>query len=279
MAEHAGPALDTTATIETPEHVSFSVRVVGPARRILAFGIDAIIRVALFIACAVAAASFGFSVELEEAAGGVFYVAFFLLDWAYYVLCESLMNGQSPGKRALGLRVVKEGGHPVTFLDIVLRNLLRSVDGMPLIGPPTYLVGIVVMGFDTRFRRLGDLVAGTMVVSEQRSALGGALQISPPTAEELATIPQGVHLMGDEFDAVELYLRRANRLNPARDQELAEMLAPALAARFGLKYQYAGRFLALLYLRSGGEIATQAQGRRGAASGPAHSSYSAARLS
>jgi hypothetical protein len=191
----------------------------------------------------------GVSVDFEAASQGVILVVAFALEWGYYILFESLWSGQTPGKKAMGLRVVKEGGYPVTFIDVVLRNLLRGADWLPAFN----VVGLATMAFDPRFRRLGDLVAGTMVVSEERSRIGSALRISPaPSPEELEWIPASVRLDGTELDALELYLRRVGALSPARESELAEIVAPVFARRFGLRYTNAERFLAVLYVRAGG---------------------------
>ncbi|MBL4689720.1 MAG: RDD family protein [Nannocystaceae bacterium] len=243
--------LDTTTSIETPEHVRFGLRVAGPARRALAYGIDLVVRVllvALVIACLVLA---GFSSQFEELGTGVVFVGVFVLDWGYFVLSETLMHGQSVGKRVLNLRVVKEGGHPATFLDSVLRNLMRGVDLLPTVVIPTYLVGVVVMSFDARFRRLGDLVAGTLVVVEEKHDLATPLKMTPsPTPAEQERLVGVLALEEAERDAIELFLRRARRLSPGRAQELAEMIAPELAKRSGVPYDDPVRFLALLHSRS-----------------------------
>ncbi len=241
--------LDTTTDIETPEHVRFRVRIAGPSRRALAYGVDLLIRGGVFIVIVLIAAMAGVSIDFEEASQGIILVVMFALEWGYYILFESLWSGQSPGKKAMGLRVVKEGGYPITFIDVVLRNLLRGADWLPMFN----VVGLAVMAFDPRFRRLGDLVAGTMVVSEERSRIGSALRISPPpSAEELEWIPASVRLDGAELDALELYLRRVGALSPARESELAEIVAPVFARRLGLRYNNAERFLAVLYVRAGG---------------------------
>jgi uncharacterized RDD family membrane protein YckC len=246
--ERSSP-LDTTTDIETPEHVRFQVRIAGPSRRALAYGIDFLVRMVVLIVLVLVASVAGASIDFAEASQGVILVVAFVLEWGYYIVFESLWSGQSPGKKLMGLRTVKEGGYPVTFIDVVLRNLLRGADWLPAFN----VVGLAVMAFDSRFRRLGDLVAGTMVVSEERSRIGSALRISPPpSAEELEWIPASVRLDGAELDALELFLRRVGALSSARESELAEIVAPVFARRLGLRYRDPGRFLAVLYVRAGG---------------------------
>lgn len=246
------PALDTTASIETPEHVHFSVRLAGPSRRAFAYLIDLLIRGAIVLGFAFIAAIAGADVDFEGTSTGITLVVMFALEWGYYILLESMMSGRTPGKKAMGLRTVKEGGYPVTFIDVVLRNLLRGADWLPAFN----IVGLVVMGFDRRFRRLGDLVAGTMVVAEENSRIGSALQVSPaPTTDEMEFIPASARLSGEERDAIELFLRRAPALAPARAAELAELLTPIFSARYGLKITDPTRFLAVLWVRAGGGVA------------------------
>jgi uncharacterized RDD family membrane protein YckC len=179
---------------------------------------------------------------------GVILLVLFLLEWGYYVVAETLMGGQSPGKRAFGLRVVKRGGQPLGFADSVLRNLLRGADVLPLF----YALGVVTATVDPLFRRLGDLVADTVVVSEHgRRAIESVLQVNvTPTSKELAAIPHGVALAPDELAALEAFLRRRAMLAPAREVELAEMVAPLFARRFGIRYRDPSRLLAVVWARA-----------------------------
>ncbi|APR85857.1 INTEGRAL MEMBRANE PROTEIN (Rhomboid family) [Minicystis rosea] len=240
--------IDTTTEIETPEHVRFRYQVAGPAMRALAWLIDALARAAIAFVIGIVAVIAGLSTDsIEQASSGVVFVVMFLLEWWYYVFFETLWSGRTPGKRALSLRVVTEGGHPLTFVSSVLRNFLRAADFLPFL----YAIGLVVMGRDRRFRRLGDLAAGTIVIAEERHTVAAPLRLDPPpTAAELGRIPQRVPLTGEELSAVELFLRRHGRLSPARENELAEMVAPVFARRLGVRYKDASRFLGLLYHRA-----------------------------
>jgi uncharacterized RDD family membrane protein YckC len=234
--------LDNTAEVETPEHVRFRYRVAGPVRRMLAYLLDLLIRagVLLVLGLIVAIALGG-----SEAVMGVLLICAFVLEWGYYVFFETIGDGRSPGKRALSLRVVKEGGYPIGFIDSVLRNLLRGADFLPV----GYLVGLFTMAADSRFRRLGDRVAGTMVVVEERSRVAAPLALNPPpTVQELEGLPQRPPLTAWERETLELYLRRVD-LTAARRQELAQMIAPALGQRMGITVKDPVRFLALLHHR------------------------------
>ncbi len=189
----------------------------------------------------------GSATPVAHASIGLVLLVVFVVEWAYYVLFETVWSGRTPGKRVLSLRVVTEGGHPLRFGDSLLRNLLRAADFLP----GAYAIGLVVMGRDPRFRRLGDLAAGTIVVTEARAVVAGPLRLDPPpSAAELRPLPQRLPLSGDELDAIELFLRRAGSLSRAREVELAEMVAPVFARRLGLRYRDAPRFLGVLHYRA-----------------------------
>jgi uncharacterized RDD family membrane protein YckC len=243
-------ALDNTTEVETPERIRFRYRAAGPVRRSFAYALDLLIRVGIVFAVAmlVAIVSSVKKDELAKASEGVILVVMFALEWGYYVAFETLWNGGSPGKRAFGLRVVKEGGFPVGFVDSVLRNLLRAADFLPL----GYVVGLTVMVGDGRFRRLGDRVAGTMVVIEDRVRVGESLKLTPPAGlGELEALPVRPLLSAEELEALELFLRRGDLSTPRR-LELAEMIAGPFALRMGVRSGDPVRFLALLYERAVG---------------------------
>jgi uncharacterized RDD family membrane protein YckC len=242
--------LDTSAEVETPEHVRFHHQLAGPARRGLAWLIDLSIRgmLMLFLAMLTGIAGIAAGAELRSFSAGVLLLVYFVVEWGYYVFWETIWSGRSPGKRAMRLRVITDSGRPLHFLDSVLRNLVRGADWLPM----GYALGLIVMGRDKRFRRLGDFAAGTMVVVEERQALADPLYIQPPpTARELGSLPQRVPLSGDEIEALELFLRRVPRLHPARSEELAEIVAPVFAKRIGVRFRGdARRFLEVLYYRT-----------------------------
>ncbi len=253
-AEHRPEAVDTVVDIETPERIRFACRLAGPAQRGLAYFIDTLIRGAVFLSLVLILSLLRvLHRNLFGVGAGLILVAAFVMEWGYFVICEALMNGQSPGKRALGLRVVRSDGLPVGFGDSVLRNLLRAADFLPTF----HALGALVMSLDPKFRRLGDLVAGTLVISERGEPVLPPIQLEPkPSAKELAALPSRVPLSADELDALEQFVRRGRELNPLRERELAEMVAPIFARRMQLRYRDPVRFLALLYCRAiagGGE--------------------------
>ena len=251
--------VDTTTEIETPEHIRFQHHVAGPARRFFAYLIDLMIRGALLAALGFALVLGGVAVgdSLGQASLGVLLLVAFLLEWFYYILFEVVWSGRTPGKRALSLRVIGDGGQPLTFGQSLIRNLLRAADLLPAAGSlPTYGIGVLVMGKDERFRRLGDLAAGTMVIVEKRTSVDAPLNIHPlPSPQELANLPQRLPIDGEELEAIELLLRREYRLSPARIYELASLVAGIFAKRLHVRVHDPVRFLKVLYARSRGMTA------------------------
>lgn len=225
----AAPKLDTTLSIETPERVVFSYQLAGPAFRTAAYLLDFLVR-ATFVVLLALGLSIGSLAtgRLHGVEAGLILVVFFTLEWGYFVVFELLLGGASPGKRVLGLRVIHESGRPLTASESILRNLLRAADLLPFF----YAVGLVTMCADHNFRRLGDLVAGTVVVREPRLRLRG--QRTRMVHRDVPSLPQRPRLSREELAALALFERRAAQLGRSRAAELAEILAPKLRARYGL---------------------------------------------
>ena len=247
------PPLDTDVAIETPEHIVFHYRLAGPARRGLAYLLDLVFcyGIVFILAVVVVVAFMGNSTGLEHDSGakagsGLILVALFAAQWVWFVAWEAT-RGQSPGKRLTGLRVLAENGRPIGWRAAALRNLLRAADALPT----GYLVGLASMFLSSRFQRLGDLVAGTIVVVPARAGAASPIELSPPAQpKELATLPDDVALDADEREAIELFLRRRHTLGRAREEELANMIAGSIATRLGFRHGDPSRLLAIVYDRA-----------------------------
>jgi uncharacterized RDD family membrane protein YckC len=246
--------LDTDVAIETPEHIVFHYRLAGPARRAIAQALDLLLcyGAVLFLGVVVLLAAAGGGLasgelgELAKAGMGLVLLALFAAQWVYFVVWEALY-GRSPGKMALGIRVVTTSGRPIGWRAAALRNLLRAADLLPV----AYVVGVVSMALSSRFQRLGDLVAGTMVVVPENARAAKALELSPPAQpRELRDLPEEVLLDADERAAIELFLRRRHSLGVARERELASMIARPIGDRLGYSHEDPSRLLALVYDRA-----------------------------
>ncbi|MCA9173167.1 MAG: RDD family protein [Planctomycetales bacterium] len=262
MDSHAHQ-LDSTIQIVTPENIAFEYRVAGPFRRLPAFLIDLAIRFGVWM---VGMGLFRMLTPWADgglaAAMGV--ILLFALEWFYGGVFEALMNGQTPGKWTMGLRVLSCEGQPITGLQAIMRNILRTVDTMPWIAPqalgiqeplpamlPLFTLGLLTMVMNSRFQRLGDLVAGTMVVVEERTWLRGLSKIEDPRAAQVAAmLPAGIHLSRSLTRALALYVDRRDRLTIPRRRELARHLAEPLLRQLGMPDDTSyDLFLCALYQR------------------------------
>lgn len=205
--------LDTVREIHTPEGVTLRLPAAGPVPRALAWGIDFAIRMGLLMALGMVLGL------LREAGTGLYLVALFAVFWLYPIVCEGLFNGQTPGKRALDLRVVSSDGAPVGWLAACVRNLMRTVDMLPF----GYACGLVSSLADPWGRRLGDLVAGTMVVHAPKP------RTLPDMQGDLVQAP-AVPLRPAEQAAIVAFAERAPRLTPERQVELADIATPVTGA-------------------------------------------------
>jgi len=210
----AAAMLDTLQQVETPEGLALNLRSAGMLPRCYAWLIDFGLRLA---------GVFGLTMVLgifKGAGAGVLMVLMFLIYWGYPIAFEVLNDGQTIGKRTLGLKVVNDNGTPITWVPSIVRNLLRTVDMMPAL----YGFGLASGLLDPAGRRLGDHAAGTLVVYAERNAVRLPAPPSPPIA---APLP----LRQDEQRAIVAYAERMATMTPERQQELASLLQPMTGER------------------------------------------------
>lgn len=214
--DDAPPILDTLVRAEAPEGIFLELRPAGITARLYAFLIDLMIRFAILFAA---------SLALAPAGGmgmGIFFIVFFLVEWFYPVVFELTLSGATPGKRAMGLKVVMDNGLPVTPAASITRNLLRTADFLPFL----YAAGAVSMLLRPDFKRLGDLAAGTLVIYDTPPA-------PAPTAAALpdfTPLPPARALAPAEQAALVALAARARRLTPERVEELARLAQAATGA-------------------------------------------------
>lgn len=225
--------------IETPESITFNYDIAGIGTRFLALFIDTLIQACIFILMYLGVLALVISTgELDR--GRWFLVAvilaIFLVYTLYFVAFEMAMNGQTPGKRAIGLRVVKENGYPLTALDVIVRNLVRLVDFFPA----AYSLGFIVMLFNERSKRLGDFAAGTLVIRDRKpiklADVQAALQHQQANLQTASTAANNVierdaltRLHEPDIQMIESFLQR--RLQLAQPSALAKTIADAIATR------------------------------------------------
>jgi uncharacterized RDD family membrane protein YckC len=234
--------LDNTIEIVTPENIAFHYRLAGPFRRLSAYAIDLFVRLLLMAAAIMLLTPL--ASQLRQVAAGIFSILWFALEWLYGGVFETYMNGQTPGKRLLGLRVLTLEGQPVNGLQAVLRNILRSADTMPwtwigidgsYLPVPVFAVGLLTMALNSRFQRLGDIVCGTMVVSEERQWFAGMTKTEDPRVVKLAAeLPADMIITRTMARVVATYVERRRFFSGPRRREIARHLGDPLVARLGL---------------------------------------------
>lgn len=206
------PALEKLS-IDTPEQVALEFSLATVGSRFLAVAIDTAIQVAGGIALFIVVAVLFWLTSAGAAAArpwvmSVFVIGAFLIYYAYFAVFEALWNGQTPGKRAIGLRVIHATGRPVSVWEAVLRNVVRIADQMPAI----YAVGIVSVFLTERSQRLGDLAAGTVVVHE-RLGEAGLEALAPEGGAAPLTQYGATKLTPEEIAVIELFFRRRGQLD------------------------------------------------------------------
>jgi uncharacterized RDD family membrane protein YckC len=260
---------DDDVSVLSAENVFFEIETAGLAARFGAALIDITLQlVVISLVSILGALLMSYALPMEEwtkwmlYVGGAFYLLFlFLVIYAYYFFFEWLWDGQTPGKRALHLRVMQSNGMPITYWHAFLRNVIRIADFLPLM----YGVGAVVGVLDTNNRRVGDLLAGTIVARERSHAeknkildiknavdqflSTGAPIEKPPSAAPVATPTlQAVEaenetdaeaaamlrrLDAQDYELARDFLVRRENLPSAARTRLAGSLAARLVAKLG----------------------------------------------
>lgn len=239
--------IDTTIEIVTPENIAVEYRLAGPFRRLPAFLIDFLLRVIVWIVLLIILGIFDFTFSSQGAFTSIVIVVAFLMEWLYGGILETYWNGQTVGKKLMGIRVISADGQPINGLQAMMRNFLRFADMMPtvplgaLTGQPTggtiptFAIALVVPLLNRRFQRLGDLVSGTMVVVEEKAGLWESPKFDDPRVAQLAAeLPPSFNVSRSLAKALATYVDRRALFSPARRREISEHLAKPLLQKFGL---------------------------------------------
>jgi uncharacterized RDD family membrane protein YckC len=216
----AAIATEETLIIETPERVPLHFALASIGNRFLACAFDHALQSIAILLLYFVLVAIGDALNVGGMAGAskwaiALLIIFGFVIWSsYFVVFEWLWNGQTPGKRWLKLRVIREDGRPITFWEAAVRNLLRIFDIMPL---PFYSVGLISVFVSKRDQRVGDLVAGTVVVREREAEAPTFNQVfdSPVSDTALRRSFKPVQFTAEigtvterEIEVVETYLRR-----------------------------------------------------------------------
>ena len=261
--------------VVTPENIEIEYELAGIGSRFLANLLDSLLQTAIYLGLSlfvgIVAAIVGATAGAFSSALGTFFgeigtalalIAGFLVLWGYFIWFETAWNGQTPGKRQLGLRVVRDGGYPINVFAAIVRNLIRIMDGLPIValallgigyfekqplvaamGGLCVLIPVLCMLLSARYQRLGDFVAGTMVVKQRAPRVPTLEALAPPPRVRpeplapyaLADIGRQVYEMTvPEYRAVRHYIDRRWQLPPQVQQTVAMRLAVPLMQRLGI---------------------------------------------
>ena len=237
--------------MRAPEQVWLELAVAGPTTRMLAYAADylliLLLEVVLFallvlglpsaigrlptLRDAVRAFRTGNAADLLLLLVAVFLIGQLVIEWGYFLFWETVGNGRSPGKRLVGLRVVRDDGFPIGFRDALVRNLLRAVDVLPWY----YTVGLVAMLVSAQGKRLGDVAAGTIVVRLDRPEPAPPLALEPDATEVAFRFSreQLARVGAAELALLRQTLRRLDALAPQQREMVLERAVTALVNRIG----------------------------------------------
>jgi uncharacterized RDD family membrane protein YckC len=226
--------------IDTPESVDLALEPAGLGSRFLAAVIDGLIQggaTVLLILILIPAMAVRETIELfqSEIVGGVFVAILLLLlgflFFGYKLVLEAFWNGQTVGKRAVGIRVLKQNGLPVDFLQVLVRNLMRLVDYLPFY----YLVGSVAVLASRKSQRLGDMVAGTVVVREKKATMPTLPQrLSVQAPYDLNVLREHVLRLSEaDVEPARQFWERRMQLEQQARYRVAASIMQALVTRMG----------------------------------------------
>jgi uncharacterized RDD family membrane protein YckC len=208
--------------------------IAGVGSRFLAFAFDTVIQLAVSVAV-------GIIISLTIAWEGIrsasrtgiwmvslLFIFFFIVYFGYFALFEAIWNGQTPGKRVTRIRVIKESGRPISPPESLARNLMRLVDQLPIF----YGVGIMSVLLSRRSKRLGDFVAGTIVVHER--SLQDVRPLWQATAPARDVQPGSHNLSPEDLALIEAFLNRRESLPPDVRFRMANQIADRISAKLAL---------------------------------------------
>ena len=263
-------SVDGRYTLETPENVEVDFELAGPGSRFCAMLIDTLFMGLLMLLLALLFLFANIGIWRIFPGAGVtqsptgnwlnwfnaLLILFaFLVLFGYYVMFEVFMRGQTPGKRAMKIRVIRDDGTPAAAMDIVVRNLVRIVDALPA----GYAIGGGLMFFHPMYKRLGDMAAGTIVVKERELDY----RALPDKKYELRAVVQtgaNPELEPEERNVLTGFLTRRVELLPEARTQLAERLARPLYEKYGGHYGDAESYIERLVAGRQHEDPGRAQG-------------------
>jgi uncharacterized RDD family membrane protein YckC len=224
---------DRQLIINTPEQVSLHFEVAGIGSRFMAFLIDSMLQgigyLVIFLLWLAAAAAFSFLDKFASKWMTAFLIiAAFVLYWGYFAIFEAAWHGQTPGKSFVGIRVVKDSGRGITTGEAMTRNFLRAVDSLP----GMYLFGLITMLVSTEKKRIGDYVAGTIVVHEKAA---DEKEMSFQQLDQTTIVQDwALKLTPEDLELIESFLQRRYTFEPGARYVTGSRIAERMKQKSGV---------------------------------------------
>lgn len=223
---------DQRLRIDTPEQIPLELSLAGIGSRFLAVAVDTVLQAALSVAGVLAfmvgPGIAGLPALFRQVGPALGILFLFCVYWGYFAFFEILWSGRTPGKRIAGIRVIKDSGQPINAYEAIGRNVLRVIDFLPFM----YGLGVVVMMLNRQSRRIGDFVAGTVVVYD--TATDDRLPDWRAAPRDASQSPSMARVSVEELRLIETYLQRRFDLDPLVGDAMAEQIARRIAAKTGV---------------------------------------------
>ncbi|GIN90940.1 transporter [Siminovitchia terrae] len=228
--------------VKTPEFVSIQFQLAGLGSRMAAYMLDWLILgvmnvIIIIIPLILFIDGNPLYDDLTSIVMAILIIALFVLNWGYFIFMEFYFGGKTIGKRVLGIRVIQDNGHSLTLLSSFIRNFMRIVDSLPA----GYLTGLLMIFFHPKHKRVGDLVAGTMVVHERKAKRLGKLT---PVEKEIQRRGLSKHdilveefsiraLNAQDWNLIRTYSQRLLQLPMEERHDLTNQVAEILFPKIG----------------------------------------------
>jgi len=226
--------MDRTLRVKTPESIAFSYELAGLGSRFLAVAIDIALQTLVMIGIiwglvyagthlsAAAMRDASRVSKFEESLAIAFIISIiFVIYFGYFIIFETFWNGQTPGKKLMGLRVVRDGGYPADFASIAIRNVIRVGEAVAGL----YAISAVAALMSPENKRLGDMAAGTLVVRDTAAAKLAAILEEPPDAA------RPIMLTAEERSLIDLFVVRRQGMAPGNRADMAARIAQRVRPR------------------------------------------------
>ncbi|WP_026907851.1 RDD family protein [Paucisalibacillus globulus] len=227
--------------IKTPEFVSLQYQIAGLGSRGAAMIIDQLLiliaNIVIYLIFLMANVANIFYLSDSWIPIAIAILIVFIINWGYFFIAEYFFGGKTLGKKLIGIRVIQENGHSVTLLSSLIRNLLRIIDMLPTL----YFLGMIFVFLHSKHKRLGDMVAGTIVVHERGAKKEGTSKIDKEilrrglTKDSLSLDAYALRSLGKkEWELLRIYSSKLLNVRMVERMQLTRQLSQKLLPKIGI---------------------------------------------